>query len=142
DRSPQPKAGLARHAPCPSGGSPDGPRPLEPPQRLPAALLAPAAPAEALPQRLKPMVAEAGEVARSSPQWRYEPKLDGYRVIAFVHGSSVRLQSRRGLDLTACFPELAAELAAQAAGQMILDGEIRAAEAAQRPPFTPLQNRA
>src|SRR5256886_12041824 len=36
----------------------------------------------------------------------------------------------------------AAELAAQAAGQMILDGEIVALDAAGRPSFNALQNRA
>ena len=142
DRFAQTNDVLARHASVLSGVSLDELTPLEAPQRLPATLLAPAGPAEALPQRLKPMLAEAGEMARSSPQWRYEPKLDGYRVIAFVQGSSVRLQSRRGLDLTACFPELAAELAAQAAGQMILDGEIVALDTAGRPSFNALQNRA
>src|ERR1700738_1118363 len=93
-------------------------------------------------KQLKPMLAEAGEALQSNPRWRYEPKLDGYRVIAYVEGSSVRLQSRRGLDLTACFPELAADLTAQAAGQMILDGEIVALDAAGSPSFNALQNRA
>ena len=142
DRFAQTNDVLARHASVLCGVSLDELTPLKPPQRLPATLLAPAGPAEALPQQLKPMLAEAGERARSNPQWRYEPKLDGYRVIAFVHGSSVRLQSRRGLDLTACFPELAAELTAQAAGQMILDGEIVALDGAGRPSFNALQNRA
>src|SRR5256885_12011129 len=50
--------------------------------------------------RSQPMLAETGDAPRSDPRWRYEPKLDGYRVIAFVAASGVRLQSRRGLDLT------------------------------------------
>ncbi len=132
---------LANHASMLSGVSLDELTPLNVPPRLPATLLAPTGPAEAFPKQLKPMLAEAGEAVRSNPQWRYEPKLDGYRVIAFVQGTTVRLQSRRGLDLTACFPELAADLAAQAA-QMILDGEIVALDAAGRPSFNALQNRA
>ena len=132
---------LAHHASVLSGVSLDELTPLNVPPRLPATLLAPTGPAEAFPKQLKPMLAEAGEAVRSNPQWRYEPKLDGYRVIAFVQGTTVRLQSRRGLDLTACFPELAADLAAQAA-QMILDGEIVALDAAGRPSFNALQNRA
>ncbi|HEY4748269.1 MAG TPA: non-homologous end-joining DNA ligase, partial [Steroidobacteraceae bacterium] len=142
DRFAQTNDVLARHASVLSGVSLDELTPLKTPPRLPATLLAPAGPAEAFPQQLKPMLAEAGEMARSNPLWRYEPKLDGYRVIAFVHGSSVRLQSRRGLGLTACFPELTADLAAQVAGQMILDGEIVALDAAGRPSFNALQNRA
>src|SRR5438477_246437 len=83
--------------------------------------------------------AETGDAPRSDPRWRYEPKLDGYRVIAFVAASGVRLQSRRGLDLTPFFPEITAELAAQPAGQMILDGEIVALDGAGRPSFNALQ---
>ena len=142
DRFAQTNDVLARHASVLSGASLDELTPLNAPPRLPATLLAPAGPAEAFPKQLKPMLAEAGESLRSNPQWRYEPKLDGYRVIAFVQGGTVRLQSRRGLDLTACFPELAADLAAQAAGQMILDGEIVALDAAGHPSFNALQNRA
>jgi len=142
DRFAQTNDVLARHASVLSGVSLDELTPVNVPPRLPATLLAPTGPAGALPKQLKPMLAEVGEAARSNPQWRYEPKLDGYRVIAFVQGGAVRLQSRRGLDLTACFPELAADLAAQAAGQMILDGEIVALDAAGRPSFNALQNRA
>ncbi|MGC1729842.1 MAG: DNA ligase D, partial [Steroidobacteraceae bacterium] len=92
---------------------------------------------------LEPMLAEAGETPpKSDPRWRYEPKLDGYRVIASVHGPGVRLRSRRGLDLTALFPELVADLAAQPASEMVLDGEIVALDAAGRPSFNALQNRA
>ena len=69
-------------------------------------------------------------------------KLDGYRVLAFVQDGVVRLQSRRGIDLTLPFPELVAELAAQAVGSMILDGEIVALDADGRPSFNALQNRA
>jgi bifunctional non-homologous end joining protein LigD len=142
DRFAQTNDVLARHASVLSGVSLDELTPLKAPPRLPATLLAPTGPAEAFPKQLKPMLAAAGEMARSNPQWRYEPKLDGYRVIAFVQASTVRLQSRRGLNLTACFPELTADLAAQAAGQMILDGEIVALDAAGHPSFSALQNRA
>lgn len=114
----------------------------EPPARVGAASLVPSGPAEATPDSLSPMLAETGESARSSPEWLYEPKLDGYRVIAAIQDSQVRLRSRRGLDLTALFPEITAELAAQANGDMVLDGEIVALGADGRPSFNALQNRA
>lgn len=133
---------LARHASVLSGTSLEEMTPSEVPARLAAGVLSPSGPPEALPKDLKPMLAETGDAPRSDPQWRYEPKLDGYRVLAYVQGQSVRLQSRRGLDLTACFPELSADLAAQGAGQMILDGEIVALDASGRPSFNALQNRA
>ncbi|HXY76901.1 MAG TPA: DNA ligase D [Steroidobacteraceae bacterium] len=133
---------LARSRSVLSELSLDDPAPLKSVERLPAARLAPTGPHEAFPRDLKPMLAEIGESLESHAQWRYEPKLDGYRVIAFVQGSAVRLASRRGLDLTVSFPEIVKELAAQATEQMILDGEIIALDAAGRPSFNALQNRA
>jgi bifunctional non-homologous end joining protein LigD len=112
------------------------------PERLDAGLLAPAGPWEAMPHDLAPMLAESAEALPSDPQWRYEPKLDGYRVIAYVRGADVQLKSRRGLELTSFFPELTEELAGQAIEQMVLDGEIVALDAAGRPSFNALQNRA
>ncbi len=112
------------------------------PPRLDASRLAPGGPAEAMPDTLAPMLAVAAETARSDPDWLFEPKLDGYRVIAFVTGAAARLQSRRGIDLTAQFPEIVAELTALGADHMILDGEIVALGPDGRPSFNALQNRA
>jgi bifunctional non-homologous end joining protein LigD len=142
DRFAQPNDILAHKTSVLSDMSLDDISPLKLPARRDAAQLAPTGPVEKPPRQLKPMLAETGETLQSDPQWRYEPKLDGYRVIAFVEGTRVRLQSRRGIDLTTFFPELAAELAAQPAGQMILDGEIVALDTAGRPSFNALQNRA
>lgn len=114
---------------------------LPAPEPLPAARLAPAGRAEAMPTKLSPMLAELADAPFSHPDWLFEPKLDGYRVLAFVHGGEVKLRSRRGLDLTPIFPAIAAELARQSA-DMILDGEVLALDAAGRPSFNALQNRA
>jgi len=38
----------------------------------------------------------------------YEPKWDGYRGLLFVTDAGVRVQSRRGADLTRAFPDIAA----------------------------------
>ena len=114
----------------------------EPPPRLDAARLLPSGSVEAMPDTLAPMLAMTGEAARSDPDWLFEPKLDGYRVLAFVAGTAVRLQSRRGIDLTAQFPEIVAGLAAFGADRMILDGEIVALGPHGRPSFNALQNRA
>ena len=142
DRFAQPNDVLARSASVLSGLRLEELSPAGAPPRRSAAQLAPMGPAEALPRTLAPMLAETGTTPRTDPGWRYEPKLDGYRVLAFLGAGQVRLQSRRGLDLTACFPEIAAELAAQPAGQMVLDGEIVALDATGRPSFNALQNRA
>src|SRR5262249_30147663 len=142
DRFAQANDVLARARSVLSGVSLDELTPQTVPPGLEAAQLAPSGPAEALPRQIKPMLAESADTLHSEPQWRYEPKIDGYRVIAFLEGARVRLQSRRGLDLTPYFPEIAAELSAQVAGPMILDGEIVALDASGRPSFNALQNRA
>ncbi len=74
-------------------------------------------------------------------RWMWEPKLDGYRVIAFVDAKGVRLQSRRGIELAAAFPKLVAELAASRSSGMILDGELVAFDANGKPSFNAMQNR-
>ena len=110
-------------------------------ERLDATVLGPAGPQEAMPKKLEPMLAESGDEPESDPQWLYEPKVDGYRVIAFLEDAEVRLQSRRGIDLTTAFPEIVADLKAQAVDSMIVDGEIVALDATGRPSFNALQNR-
>jgi bifunctional non-homologous end joining protein LigD len=113
-----------------------------PGEQLPARRLAPDGAHESPPRRLAPMLAEIGEVLRTDVQWRYEPKLDGYRVLAYLERGKVRLISRRGLELSGAFPEIVAELAAQAVEHMVLDGEIVALDEQGRPTFNALQNRA
>ncbi|HUN74801.1 MAG TPA: DNA ligase D [Steroidobacteraceae bacterium] len=133
---------LARDRSVLSGATLDELSPAHAPPRLDAAGLAPTGPLEPMPTALSPMLAMTGERPRSDPEWLFEPKLDGYRALAFVEGSTVRLQSRRGLDLTALFPEIVADLAAQLIDRMVLDGEIVALGADGRPSFNALQNRA
>lgn len=112
-------------------------------ERFSAGLLAPAGPAESLPQNLSPMLAESGDedpVTRAD--WSYEPKLDGYRVLAYIDNNEVFLQSRRGIDLTPMFPEVVEDLQRQCIDTMLLDGEIVALDDDGRPSFNALQNRA
>jgi bifunctional non-homologous end joining protein LigD len=113
-----------------------------PARRIPATQLAPAGPLEKMPADLAPMHAESADAPFDDPGWMWEPKLDGYRVLAFIGENGVKLRSRRaGLDLAAAFPRLVAELPKQAVNGMILDGEIVAFDAAGRPSFSALQNR-
>jgi bifunctional non-homologous end joining protein LigD len=125
-----------------SGAALDDLSPRTSPARLDAGRLAPTGPVESLPKKLAPMLAEVADVLRSESNWTYEPKVDGYRVLAFIEKGEVRLVSRRGIDLTKPFPEVVADLGAQAVDTMILDGEIVALGADGRPTFNALQNRA
>src|SRR3954454_18464462 len=54
----------------------------------------------------------------------FEPKLDGFRCLAFRDGDAVELQSRHGNLLTRYFPEVAAAVRAVAAARFVLDGEL------------------
>ena len=56
--------------------------------------------------------------------WAYEPKFDGRRCLAFVRHGSAYLQSRHGRDLTAYFPDVAAQLTAALPAETVVDGEI------------------
>jgi len=113
-----------------------------PARRIPAERLIPCGPVVPMPSKLAPMLAENGDKAFDKPGWMWEPKLDGYRALAFIDANGARLRSRKGLDLTATFPRLAAELAKQAVDGMVLDGELVAFDAEGRPSFAALQERA
>jgi bifunctional non-homologous end joining protein LigD len=74
--------------------------------------------------------------------WLFEPKLDGYRVLAIVEGGEVKLYSRRGLDCSGEYPWLVNAVKCQPYRDIILDGEIVALDENGRPSFQLLQNRA
>jgi bifunctional non-homologous end joining protein LigD len=112
-----------------------------PTHRIPVSRLVPAGDMRPLPATLAPMHAELHDAPFNHADWMWEPKLDGYRALAFITGEGVQLRSRRGLELAADFPRLAAELGKQAVRGMVLDGEIVAFDATGKPSFNALQNR-
>jgi bifunctional non-homologous end joining protein LigD len=63
--------------------------------------------------------------------WLLERKLDGERCVARKDGGDVRLESRTGKDLTGTYPEVRAAVAAQPAGELLLDGEVVAYDGEQ-----------
>jgi bifunctional non-homologous end joining protein LigD len=115
------------------------------PQRQASLLLEPAtatgARKAAVPRQLSPMLPSLADRAFSNPNWLFEPKLDGYRVIATVEGHDVRLSSRRGLDCSSEYPWLVDALRRQPYREAIFDGEIVAVDEQGRPSFQLLQNR-
>lgn len=70
--------------------------------------------------------------------WWFEVKWDGYRAIVGSHEGEVRAWSRRRLDLTALFPELAA---LDIPDGVVIDAEIAAFDDEGRPSFSLLQRR-
>jgi len=91
------------------------------------------------PESLSPMLATLTDAAFSDPKWIFEPKLDGYRVLAFVRVGKAHLKSRRGLDVTSQYPFLSDSLNRQAAKDLVLDGEVVALDESGRPCFQCLQ---
>src|SRR4051794_26214172 len=71
---------------------------------------------------MEPMLAR---LARELPRgdFLYEPKWDGFRCLAFVHGGEVELRSRHEKPLARYFPELTAALRTLGSS-FALDGEI------------------
>jgi bifunctional non-homologous end joining protein LigD len=118
-------------------------------------------PADAAPRvrvTLAPMLASPAEPAEvraltadsdAEPhEWAFEMKWDGFRTLAVVEPGpegtpAVRLISRSGQDMTHTYPELQA-LAAQVGDTLpvVLDAEIVALDAQDRPEFRRLQQRA
>jgi len=59
----------------------------------------------------------------SGPDWIFERKLDGIRLLAFRHGREVRLLSRNKLPQNAAYPGVVEAIAALPVKNVILDGE-------------------
>ena len=73
----------------------------------------------------EPMLATASsEQELRGPDWHFEVKWDGYRGVAAVAGGELRLHSRKGLDLTAAYPELRELVDLLGGHAAVLDGEI------------------
>src|SRR5438445_13850144 len=75
------------------------------------------------PQRPAPMLPTPAPPFHR-PGWIYEEKYDGWRLIAYKRGDTVRLLSRNGIDFTGRFRELAAAIALLPTSTLILDGEV------------------
>jgi ATP-dependent DNA ligase len=76
----------------------------------------------AFPEWLVPMAATLTEDRFTGPDWIFERKYDGIRLLAFKEGSAVRLYSRNRLPQN--IPPLADAIARLPARQLILDGEV------------------
>jgi len=59
----------------------------------------------------------------SAPEWIFERKLDGIRLLAFKHGSDVRLLSRNRLLQNASYSSVVEAVAKQPVQDVVLDGE-------------------
>ncbi|MGC1214914.1 MAG: non-homologous end-joining DNA ligase [Micromonospora sp.] len=93
-----------------------------------------------LPELIPPMLAAAGAIPTGAG-WAYEFKWDGVRAITYADRGQVRVLSRNNNDVTGTYPELGAVGAALGRRRAVVDGEIVALEAGNRPSFSRLQAR-
>ena len=91
--------------------------------------------------RFTPMLAELWGEPFDDPRWRFEPKLDGIRTLAYVTSDATRLISRTGRDQSAQYPELDNLAKNVNALQAVIDAEIVALDENGRPSFELLQQR-
>jgi bifunctional non-homologous end joining protein LigD len=78
--------------------------------------------APSFPEWVEPMKATLTQERFIGPEWIFERKLDGIRLLAFKNGSAIRLLSRNQLPQN--LPTIAEALANLPARDLILDGEV------------------
>lgn len=91
-----------------------------------------------LPKFVAPQLAKLVERPPTGDAWAHEIKFDGYRLQMRVEGGSVKMLTRKGLDWTDRFKEIATDGAAWPDG--IYDGEAVALDKEGRPDFAGLQD--
>ncbi|HTK33786.1 MAG TPA: DNA ligase D [Caulobacteraceae bacterium] len=93
--------------------------------------------AAALPDFIPPQLTQAVDRPPSGDAWAHEIKFDGYRMQLRVEDGRTTLKTRKGLDWTHRFKEIAADAAGL--GDAIVDGEIVALDDHGAPDFPALQ---
>lgn len=92
-------------------------------------------------QPFRPMSPISADTLPEGPDWAYQLKWDGYRLIACIEEGKVRLYSKNMLDLTGKFPDIVSACAGLP-GTLILDGEAVVLDPATgKPSFQLMQQR-
>ena len=100
------------------------------------------APKQTFSARSQPlMLATQQEQPFSGPEWIFEIKYDGVRVLAERQGDSVELYGRNGTEITNRYPEIKEALKRLAVERFVIDGEIVALDERGQPSFQKLQAR-
>jgi bifunctional non-homologous end joining protein LigD len=63
-----------------------------------------------VPFRIFPMLATLVDAPFTRPNWAFEEKYNGVRMLAYKEGKQVSLASRNGIDRKARYPEIAAAI--------------------------------
>src|SRR5687767_9008948 len=75
-----------------------------------------------MPAWLEPMAATLTQDRFAGPDWLFERKFDGIRLLAYKRGTQVRLYSRNRLPQN--LPAVASAIATLPVREVILDGEV------------------
>ncbi|MGH9516465.1 MAG: non-homologous end-joining DNA ligase [Terriglobales bacterium] len=94
-----------------------------------------------MPTAIQPMLASIAEDPFDNPNWLFEIKWDGYRVVSFIENGKVRMVSRNQNDLGPRYPELRELPELVNAKTAILDGEVVVLDEEGRPSFSLMQQR-
>lgn len=76
------------------------------------------------PEWMSPMLATLTEKRFSDPDWIYERKLDGERLLLFRDGNDVRLMTRNRKQANDTYPELVEACRRQSCTDFVIDGEV------------------
>jgi bifunctional non-homologous end joining protein LigD len=93
------------------------------------------------PETLEPMLCQTADKAFSSPDWVFELKYDGFRMMSFGGAGEAKLRYRSGQASTDRYPELTSSLRALPIPGLVLDGEIVMLDAEGKPDFHKLSFR-
>jgi bifunctional non-homologous end joining protein LigD len=80
------------------------------------------------PDWVDPMLATLVHDPFSDPDWIFERKLDGVRLLAYRHCGEVRLMTRNRKRRDAAYPEIVAALTTMGGPDVVVDGEVVAFE--------------
>jgi bifunctional non-homologous end joining protein LigD len=76
-----------------------------------------------LPKRLQPMLATLTDAPFDDPDWIFEDKYDGFRMVSEIRGGKVALYSRNGKIISHAYIEVAKALE-DVSGDAVIDGEL------------------
>jgi bifunctional non-homologous end joining protein LigD len=94
---------------------------------------------DAFPKFREPQKATLVDSVPAGSAWLHEMKYDGYRCLLALSGGEARIYTRKGLDWTGKFPEIAEAASAIQCDSALLDGEIVALDEKGNTGFSALQ---
>jgi len=93
-----------------------------------------------IPLDLPTMEAKLVETIPAEPGWRFEPKWDGFRCLAYRSGDEVLLKAKSGKPLNRFFPDMVEAVRALPVDRLVVDGELTI-DVGGTPSFEALQMR-